>query len=91
MQFIGSYISKLRPTLYFTERIQKKLGLPEKEFEKFKFAIVSMGRPNFINDDDTIMNLNEFKALPSQSKYTNFSFLMFFNNEFFQAEILGHG
>ncbi|XP_017767859.1 PREDICTED: ubiquitin carboxyl-terminal hydrolase 7 isoform X1 [Nicrophorus vespilloides] len=44
------------------ERIQKKLNFPEKEFEKFKFAIVSIGRANFITDDDFVMNLADFKS-----------------------------
>lgn len=61
---------------FVLERIQKKLSLPEKEFEKFKFAIVSMGRANFINDDDSVMNLNEFKTHPNQSKYIYIQFLI---------------
>lgn len=43
------------------ERIQKKLNLPEKEFEKFKFAVISMNRPSFFSDDEALINLNEFR------------------------------
>lgn len=41
------------------ERIQKKIMSPDKEFEKFKFAIVTMSRPTFLSDTE-IMNLGEF-------------------------------
>ncbi|KAF4524831.1 hypothetical protein B566_EDAN014313 [Ephemera danica] len=44
------------------ERIQKKLGLPEKEFERIKFTVVVMGRAIYINDDsDYIFSANDFK------------------------------
>lgn len=48
------------------DRIQKRLDVPDKEFEKYKFAIVVMGRPTFINDDD-VVNLQDFKPHPSQT------------------------
>ncbi|KAK5641318.1 hypothetical protein RI129_009865 [Pyrocoelia pectoralis] len=49
------------------ERIQKKLAVPEKEWEKFKFAIVVMGRPHFITDDDFIINIDEFRPHANNS------------------------
>jgi len=45
------------------DRIAKKLGIQDKEFEKFKFAIVSLGRAQFINDDHEgyCINLQDFR------------------------------
>nr|XP_012150583.1 PREDICTED: ubiquitin carboxyl-terminal hydrolase 7 isoform X5 [Megachile rotundata] len=49
------------------ERLLKKLGVQEKEFEKFKFAVVSMGKPHFIMDSpDYCMDLEDFRFHPSQ-------------------------
>ncbi|KAL0278652.1 UNVERIFIED_CONTAM: hypothetical protein PYX00_000410 [Menopon gallinae] len=42
------------------DRIFKKLDIQEKEFEKFRFAIVT-SRCKFIEDADCIMNVNELK------------------------------
>lgn len=50
------------------ERIQKKISIPEKEWEKYKFAIVSIGRPQYITEDEYIVNLQDFKLHPAQSK-----------------------
>ncbi|XP_011304851.1 ubiquitin carboxyl-terminal hydrolase 7 isoform X2 [Fopius arisanus] len=48
------------------DRLLKKLGVPEKEFEKF--AIVSMGKAQFITDEtDFFINLADFRAIPSQN------------------------
>lgn len=52
------------------DRIQKKLGVPEKEWEKFKFAIVSIGRAAYISEDDFIVNIADFRPNPSSSEYT---------------------
>ncbi|XP_054712852.1 ubiquitin carboxyl-terminal hydrolase 7-like isoform X1 [Uloborus diversus] len=42
-------------------RIQKKLEVPDKEFERYKFAIVVMGRPQIVADDsDYHVNLSDF-------------------------------
>lgn len=43
------------------ERIQRKLKVPEKEWEKFKFAIVALGRIEYIADDNLTINLDIFK------------------------------
>lgn len=43
------------------ERIQRKLNVPEKEWEKFKFAIVALGRIEYIADDNLAINLEIFK------------------------------
>ncbi|EEC01240.1 ubiquitin carboxyl-terminal hydrolase, putative [Ixodes scapularis] len=48
------------------DRIQKKLDIPDKEFEKYKFAIVVMGRAQFIEDADYVVNLQDFMAQPPQ-------------------------
>ncbi|CAG9767409.1 unnamed protein product [Ceutorhynchus assimilis] len=56
----GEHFSKVK------ERIQKKMAVPEKEFEKFKFAIVCMGRPQAISEDEYVVNLNDFRPLPTQ-------------------------
>ncbi|CAN8002794.1 unnamed protein product [Ixodes hexagonus] len=48
------------------DRIQKKLDIPEKEFEKYKFAIVVMGRAQFIEDADYVVNLQDFMPQPPQ-------------------------
>lgn len=50
------------------ERIQKKLAVPDKEWEKFKFAVVAFGRPQYINEDDCVTNLADFKPSPSQGE-----------------------
>ncbi|KAG8317461.1 positive regulation of DNA demethylation [Homalodisca vitripennis] len=45
------------------ERIAKKLGIQDKEFEKFKFAIISLGRAQFINEENEgySINLQDFR------------------------------
>lgn len=45
------------------ERIQKKLDIPDKEFEKYKLAIVSSGRTQYLNDDtEYLVNREDFFA-----------------------------
>lgn len=56
------------PTICFAERIQKRLGVPEKEFEKYKFSIVAMGRQQVLQDDEYIVNLADFRPLPNQGE-----------------------
>lgn len=47
------------------ERIQRKLEIPEKEFERYKFTIVIMGRPQVIGEDsDYHVNLPDFLPHP---------------------------
>lgn len=48
--------------------MQKKLAVPDKEWEKFKFAVVVMGRPQYINDDEHIINIADFRPNPNQRK-----------------------
>lgn len=36
------------------ERIQKKLEVPEEEFSKWKFAFVSLGRPEYFSENDVV-------------------------------------
>lgn len=58
----------MRSPRSFLERIQKKLSVPEKEWEKFKFAIISMGRPQVIQDDDYVVSLADFRPGSNQGK-----------------------
>ncbi|KAL6997869.1 CSN-associated deubiquitinating enzyme Ubp12 [Sarracenia purpurea var. burkii] len=37
-------------------RIQKKLQVPDEEFLKWKFAFMSMGRPEYLQDSDVVSN-----------------------------------
>ncbi|XP_057506095.1 ubiquitin C-terminal hydrolase 12-like isoform X2 [Actinidia eriantha] len=37
-------------------RIQKKLQVPDEEFCKWKFAFLSMGRPEYLQDSDVVSN-----------------------------------
>lgn len=53
---------------WFAERIQKKVDVPEKEWEKFKFAIVAMGRSQVIPEDEYVVNLSDFRPVPSQGE-----------------------
>ncbi|XP_071652128.1 ubiquitin carboxyl-terminal hydrolase 7-like isoform X1 [Temnothorax longispinosus] len=43
------------------DRLLKKLGVQEKEFEKFKFAVVTMGKPQFIIDSpESCIKIEDF-------------------------------
>lgn len=45
------------------ERIQRKLDVPDKEFEKYHFAIVTSGRLNVLNEDNEyIVNKDDFHS-----------------------------
>ncbi|KAJ0087958.1 hypothetical protein Patl1_32831 [Pistacia atlantica] len=37
-------------------RIQKKLQVPDEEFSKWKFAFLSLGRPEYLQDSDVVFN-----------------------------------
>lgn len=51
------------------ERIQKKLDVPDKEFEKYRFAIITSSRVNVLSDDNEyIVNKDDFH---SNSQITN--------------------
>ncbi|XP_035215475.1 ubiquitin carboxyl-terminal hydrolase 7-like [Stegodyphus dumicola] len=52
------------PFCKIKERIQKKLEVPDKEFERYKFALVVMGRPQIIEDKDYHINLPDFLPHP---------------------------
>jgi len=42
---------------------------------QFKFALVIMGRPQFINEEsEFLMNLQEFKNHPNQGRFESISF-----------------
>lgn len=53
------------PFSHVKERLQKRLEVPDKEFEKYRFAIVSMSRQTFLTDTDVI-NLQDFKPHSNQ-------------------------
>ncbi|XP_050394501.1 ubiquitin carboxyl-terminal hydrolase 7 isoform X1 [Patella vulgata] len=60
------FLLKIKNNEPFTavkERIQKKLDVPEKEFEKYKFAIVMLGKQDYLPEDesDLRVNLSQFK------------------------------
>ncbi|XP_031385521.1 ubiquitin carboxyl-terminal hydrolase 13-like isoform X2 [Punica granatum] len=38
------------------ERIQKRLQVPDEEFAKWKFAFLSLGRPEYLQDTDVLSN-----------------------------------
>ncbi|XP_010519993.1 PREDICTED: ubiquitin carboxyl-terminal hydrolase 12-like isoform X2 [Tarenaya hassleriana] len=38
------------------ERIQKKLHVPDEDFAQWKFAFMSMGRPEYLEDTDVVYN-----------------------------------
>ncbi|ENN76456.1 hypothetical protein YQE_06910, partial [Dendroctonus ponderosae] len=54
------------PRIKLRHRIQKKLAVPEKEWEKFKFAIVSLGRAQTISEDEYVVKISDFRPSPSQ-------------------------
>ncbi|XP_014350790.1 ubiquitin carboxyl-terminal hydrolase 7 isoform X1 [Latimeria chalumnae] len=51
------------------KRIQTLLDIQEKEFEKFKFAIVMMGRHQYINEDEYEVNLKDFEPQPGNMSH----------------------
>lgn len=55
------------PFLKMKERLFKRLGVQEKEFEKFKFAVVTANKAHFINDSpDYCMDMADFKSHQNQ-------------------------
>ncbi|XP_032457106.1 ubiquitin carboxyl-terminal hydrolase 7 isoform X1 [Nasonia vitripennis] len=55
------------PFLQMKERLFKRLDIQEKEFEKFKFAIVTANKPHFINDSpDYCMDIGDFRPHQNQ-------------------------
>jgi ubiquitin carboxyl-terminal hydrolase 7 len=65
-------IKNKEPLSQVRERIQAKLDVPDKEFEKFKFAIVLMGRPRYLPEDsDYLVSIDEFQNpnLPGHGSY----------------------
>lgn len=46
------------------DRIQKKLDVPDKEFEKYKFAVIVMGKLEYISDDDQNLKVDLSQFLP---------------------------
>jgi len=54
----------------FSERIQKRLEVNEKEFEKYKFAVVVMTRIRILTETpDLTLNLDDFKPPLNQRNY----------------------
>lgn len=52
------------PFVKIKERIQRRLDVPEKEFEKYKFAIITMGRQEYIIDEDKTISITQFLPHP---------------------------
>ncbi|WAQ97600.1 UBP7-like protein [Mya arenaria] len=46
------------------DRIQKRLDVPEKEFEKYKFAVIVMGKVEYISDEDQDLKVNISQFFP---------------------------
>ncbi|XP_044253293.1 ubiquitin carboxyl-terminal hydrolase 7 isoform X1 [Tribolium madens] len=68
--FGSPFLFKIKQGEPFTkvkERIQKRLGVPDKEFEKYKFSIVAMGRQQVLQDEEYVVNLADFRPLPNQA------------------------
>ncbi|XP_053607291.1 ubiquitin carboxyl-terminal hydrolase 7 isoform X3 [Plodia interpunctella] len=55
-----SRVKHNEPFQALKDRLQKKLDIPDKEWEKYNFAIVSNGRPNYISEGATI-NIYDFR------------------------------
>lgn len=54
----------------FKERIQKKLSVPEKEWEKYKFAVIANGHVDYLTEEYTNISLNDFKPQANQPSVT---------------------
>jgi len=50
------------------ERIQKKLDIPEKEFEKYRLAVVNSNRPHFFDGEGEYITKEDFSV--TASKYS---------------------
>ena len=60
-------------SIVLTERIQKRLEVPDKEFEKYKFAVVVMTRiRNLTETPELTLNLEDFKPPLNQRESTVF-------------------
>ncbi|EHB12187.1 Ubiquitin carboxyl-terminal hydrolase 7 [Heterocephalus glaber] len=68
------------------KRIQSLLDIQEKEFEKFKFAIVMMGRHQYINEDEYEVNLKDFEPQPDFENRRSFK-CIWLNSQFREEEI----
>jgi len=66
------FLLKIKDNELFSEvkeRIQKKLDVPEKDYEKYKFAIIVMGRLEYIPEDsqDIRVDIKKFVPHPVQT------------------------
>ncbi|XP_078441990.1 ubiquitin C-terminal hydrolase 12-like isoform X1 [Wolffia australiana] len=50
-----------------SDRIQKKLQIPDEEYAKWKFAFVSLGRPEYLKDSDVLSQ--RFPVIPRRDVY----------------------
>lgn len=54
-------VKNKEPLSQVRERIRARLEVPEKEFEKFKLAIIVMGRPRYLPEDgEGVVNIDDF-------------------------------
>jgi ubiquitin carboxyl-terminal hydrolase 7 len=51
------------------DKIQKILDLPDKEFEKYRVAVVSMGRAKYVDDgqDNEVVRIRDFQIAGQSS------------------------
>lgn len=49
------------------ERMQERLGVADKEWDKYKVAFVIQGKPHYVEEDDKVINTKEFRGMALQS------------------------
>ena len=70
------------------ERIQKRLEVPDKEFEKYKFAVVVMTRiRNLTETPELTLNLEDFKPPLNQRTYLAFFLSIICVSQLIQVQI----
>jgi ubiquitin carboxyl-terminal hydrolase 7 len=49
------------------ERMQERLGVSDKEWDKYRVAFVLQGKPHYVEEDDKVINTKEFRGMALQS------------------------
>jgi len=44
-------------------RLQERLGVPDKEWEKYRVSFVILGKPHYVEEDDKTVNTKEFRGM----------------------------
>ncbi len=74
--------------IFRVERIQKRLEVPDKEFEKYKFAVVVMTRiRNLTETPELTLNLEDFKPPLNQRTYLTFLLSIICVSQLIQVQI----